>query len=251
MKLALLHLAPKLGDLAHNRSLIERGITQAAAAGADWIVTPELCQSGYDFVESMGADWVQAQPDAWLRTCMDLARQMKVSLFLSAAERDSEINTCYNSLFVVDRRGCLAGRHRKVSVIPGIEGWATAGTDMAVVSVDDLKVGLLICADAYRPGPTARLKELGADMLMSSAAWCPKPHGPEGAWEQRSLESGLPLFVCNRTGQDRRLDFSDSVSGIYHQGVCLMRHVSPDSALVLVDWDISNNRLISHFSQPL
>jgi predicted amidohydrolase len=271
MKLAFLHLSPKLGDLAYNRGLIERAIHQAADAGAEWILTPELCQSGYDFVESMGTDWIQVQPDSWMRSCMALARELNVVLFLAAAERRvgdpaysedfpevgrlsesaSASPSLYNSLFVIGRDGLIVGRHRKVSVIPGIEGWATAGTEMNVVEVDGHKVGMLICADAYRPGPTARLKDLGAEVLVSAAAWCPKPHGPEGAWQQRSLETGLPLFVCNRTGMDRRLDFSDSETGVYMSGKQVIRHVSPDSALILVDWDLAKNELLTYVSKPM
>lgn len=251
MKLGLLHIAPTLGDLAHNRALIERGIVQAAEHGADWIVTPELCQTGYDFSEAMGTDWIEPQPDPWMRHCMNLASRLKAVLFLAAAELDPSTQKRHNSLFVIGRDGALLGRHRKVSVIPVIEGWATPGTDMQIVDVDGIKVGLLICADAYRAGPTARLKELGAEMLISSSAWSPKPHGPEGAWEQRSQETGLPLFVCNRTGMDHRLDFSDSETGLYHQGKCLMRHVSSGSAMVLVEWSVAESILVNQVILPI
>lgn len=242
MKIAMLHLAPVVGDLTGNRDRIMAGIRAASDAGAGWVLMPELPQSGYDFVPLIGTEWVEPQPDLFMKGCMALAQERALTLFLPAAERDAVTGNLHNSLFVIGRNGELLGRHRKVNVIGGLEGWATPGTDMTGVEVDGIKVGLLICSDAYRAGPTARLKELGAQVLISAAAWCPKPHGPDGAWEQRSLETGLPLFVCNRTGMDRQLDFTESVTGYYHQGACLKRHVSPDPALVIVAWDGSKGR---------
>ncbi len=47
IRVALLHLEPCLGEVEQNRRLIERAIRQAAAGGANWIVTPELCLCGY------------------------------------------------------------------------------------------------------------------------------------------------------------------------------------------------------------
>src|ERR1700753_1510756 len=65
-KVALLHLAPKAGDLAYNRLLIEQAIVKSAAEGCDWIVTPELAVSGYTFVPVIGTAWISAQPDPWM-----------------------------------------------------------------------------------------------------------------------------------------------------------------------------------------
>jgi hypothetical protein len=43
LRIALLHLAPRPGDLAYNRRLVETAVTTAAGLGAAWILTPELC----------------------------------------------------------------------------------------------------------------------------------------------------------------------------------------------------------------
>ena len=42
LNVALLHLAPRAGDLAFNKLLIEAAIMKAARGGADWVITPEL-----------------------------------------------------------------------------------------------------------------------------------------------------------------------------------------------------------------
>ena len=47
LRIAMLHLAPRLGELAYNRDLLTRAVTTAASQGAKWILTPELCLCGY------------------------------------------------------------------------------------------------------------------------------------------------------------------------------------------------------------
>ena len=52
--IALLHLAPRPGDIEFNKRLIERAVLQASSRGARLIVTPELCVSGYGFRDLIG-----------------------------------------------------------------------------------------------------------------------------------------------------------------------------------------------------
>ena len=47
MKIALLQIDPTVGDLDGNATLIANAVREAAAAGADLSVTPELALVGY------------------------------------------------------------------------------------------------------------------------------------------------------------------------------------------------------------
>ena len=66
LHIAFLHLAPVPGDLSGNRRLIETAVMQAAQAGANWILTPELAVCGYSFIDRIGTDWIVPQPDDWM-----------------------------------------------------------------------------------------------------------------------------------------------------------------------------------------
>jgi N-carbamoylputrescine amidase len=116
------------------------------------------------------------------------------------------------------------------------EAWASPGSRLSPIFVHPLHVGLLICADAYTPPLAKRLQAQGAQILVSPAAWGPWPHGPDGAWEQRTRETGLPLFVCNRTGTEQNLSFMDAESVVIKDGKRLLAFQAPRSAIVLVDW---------------
>ena len=77
-------------------------------------------------------------------------------------------------------------------------------------------VGIVICADAYRNDVAGLLKDRGARLLVSPASWGPGDCGPVGEWEQRTLDTGLPIMVCNRSGWEA--DDLDFTEGGEHSG---------------------------------
>ena len=112
----MLHLAPRLGCVDYNRSLVESGVDLAAEQGADWVLTPELCVPGYTFTPHIGTDWILAQPDEWNGCLMAKARNKGVTVFLSHPERDPQTGLLHNSVFVIGPGGDIMGCHRKIKV---------------------------------------------------------------------------------------------------------------------------------------
>ena len=253
LKIALLHLAPIVGNVAYNQNLLETGLTSAADLGVDWVVTPELCISGYEFTQRLGTDWIGSEADPWMNSFCERVARHKVTVFLGHADRDSKTGKLYNTVFVIGPDGSTLGKHRKHTVVPGVESWATRNNDIRPVTIPSpsLKAGVLICADAYTPDIAQRLTQQGADILISSAAWGSFPHGPETSWEDRSRETGLPLFVCNRTGPDSTLNFSTAESVVVMNGKRLLSHTSPTSTLLVVQWDLKRQTLVRYAAQSL
>jgi omega-amidase len=247
LRIALLHLAPRAGDLSYNQRLVERGINTAAEAGAQWIVTPELVTTGYTFAEIIGTEWITTQPDAWLQRICEVARRHGVAIFLGHVERDQERNSLHNSVFTISASGVLLRQHRKINTLRiGSEAWSTPGVDTTVVELHPIgKVGILVCADAYSPQIAEQLKAKGARLLVSLAAWAPGLHGPNGEWERITELTGLPLFVCNRTGDDQIMSFASAESFVAHHGRRLWSMTSAQSAAFLIEWDLQAEKLRS------
>ncbi|WBJ99390.1 carbon-nitrogen hydrolase family protein [Methylocystis parvus] len=245
-RIALLHLSPEPGALAQNRRLVDAAIRAAADAGAEWILTPELATTGYEFVERIGSDWIETQPDPWVQGVAEFARRRRVTVFLSVPERVEERR--YNTLLAIDRVGQIAGRHRKINALRvGSEAWSTPGQEINAVPIDGFGlVGMLICADAYTPSIAETLARQGARALVSSAAWRPGLHGPNGEWEAVTEATSLPIFVCNRTGQERRIDFTAAQSVVASAGKRLVSFAAPRNAIFLIDWSFEENRLVRH-----
>ena len=243
LRISLLHVAPVPGDLAYNRQLLEKAVRLAAEKGADWAVSPELAVSGYQFSRSVGTDWIAPQPDRWMAEFCQTVKYLQITVFLAGPERDEQTDKLYNSVFVINSHGEILGKHRKVNTRP--DPWASPGESVSLIEWQTLKVGVLICSDAYTAYVTDTLKAQGAQILVSPAAWGPGLHGPKGEWEQRTRETGLPLIVCNRTGEEETISFLQAESLIIKEGKRLLAFRSPRSVVLTFDWDVDTMRPLS------
>jgi N-carbamoylputrescine amidase len=234
-KVALLHLETVPGAVEQNRYVIVEAIKHAASVGAEWIVTPELAVCGLQFVQLIGTDWIQPQPDPWMQQVCQLVKTLKRTVFFSCPERDG--SRLYNSVFVINSSGEIIGKHRKINVASDSLSWSSPGDRASPIECDGVHVGVLVCADVYTPNIARAMKFEGAQMLVSPASWGPGLHGPNGEWEQRTHETGLPLIVCNRTGAEKTLDFWNAPSLVVKDGVRLLAHTSKRSAVLTFNWD--------------
>lgn len=133
-----------------------------------------------------------------------LVKSINTNVFLGCPEKSHNAEL-YNSVFVINRKGNLIGRQRKVSNIS--DNWSNTGTVIEPIEVESVNVGVMICADAYTKNVANTLFT-----KIAPSAWGPGLHGPNGEWEQRSIDTGLPIFVCNRTGEDETVTFWEAES---------------------------------------
>jgi len=251
LTLAMLHIAPILikneDDITHNAKLIEHGMRQAKKQGAQWVLTPELALTGYKFKHTIGTDWIKPGTDRWTKYLQEVANELNIVLFLSHLEQNPYTKKSYNTLFVINREGEIINRHQKINTIPGSESWSTKGTETSVVKVDNINVGLLICADAWPPTHANALKKKGAELIISSANWAPGLYGPGNTWQKRSNETQLPLFVNNRTGIEFDFDLSKSQSVVtmphLQKNKRAFEHTSLEDTLIVLTVDLPVNKI--------
>jgi predicted amidohydrolase len=166
-----------------------------------------------------------------------------VARFVSHPERETLTGKLFNSFFVIGRNGQILGRQRKLRPTPGSEDWSSAGEPGRPILVDGIKVGLLVCADAYKGLPALRLRDSGAQLLVSAAAWWPGEWGPKGEWEARTLDTGLPMIVCNRTGCDRESQLFGSESVVVDRGEKLLTLHARESTAFVVNCSLRHGRM--------
>ena len=199
------------------------------------MLSGELVVPGYRFEPLIGTNWIAEQPDSWMRRLASLSSDLGVASFVSHPERETLTGKLFNSLFVIGRNGQILGRQRKLKPTPGSEDWSSAGEPGRPIPVDGIKIGLLVCADAYKALPALRLRDAGAQLLVSSAAWWPGEWGPKGEWEARTLDTGLPMIVCNRTGCDHESQLFDSESVVVDRGEKLLALRATEATAFIVD----------------
>ncbi|MFQ6028837.1 MAG: carbon-nitrogen hydrolase family protein [Dehalococcoidia bacterium] len=237
-RISFCHIAPVTSQIERNRQLVVEAVKVAAREGADWVVTPELCISGYLFLKEIGSDWILPQPDDWMQGFCRLVQELRVNVFLSHPERDPATDKMYNTVFVINSRGEIVGKHSKIKALRGAEGWSTPGWRIDPIPCDGVPVGVLVCADAYRNEVAQELKDKGAELLVSPVSWGPGQCEPDGEWEQRTVDTGLPIMVCNRSGiEEEELDYRGAESVVAKNGKRLLTATSDCSVVLSFDWD--------------
>jgi predicted amidohydrolase len=174
-------------DQAANLARCRELTGQAAAEGAQLVVLPE-CFSFLGRVEGEKLRHAESFDDPGgdgpvLATLRELAARHGVWIVGGGTpERvPDDARRTYNTALVVDPRGAVAARYRKIHLfdvdIPGgavlRESDSTArGSDLIVVDVAGAPVGVSICYDVRFPELYRRLvKDLGAEVLLVPAAF--------------------------------------------------------------------------------
>jgi predicted amidohydrolase len=206
---ACCQLAPKIGDLTHNRTLTERAIRRAAFQGAQVVVLPELVQSGYLFADRFEALSLAETTDGpILQLWQALARELNLVIVGGFCERLPG-DELANSAAMIDANG-LRAVYRKAHLWDAEKDIFTAGdAPPPVVETVHGRLGMLICYDLEFP-EWVRLPALaGADLLCAPVNW---PDGPRPQTERpaevlrvQANASVNRMFIaaCDRYGHER------------------------------------------------
>ena len=235
IRISMLHISLRYDNVLHNVELLETLCLTALEVEPDIIVTPELAVSGYEFFKEIGAEWIKDVIPETIDKFSRVAQKNKVAIILGSPRFSEKTNRYYNAAIFIDEQGQVAGEHYKINVLPGSEGWSSPGFELKPVVWKGHKIGLLICSDAYTKNIAAELAQQGAQVLISPAAWAPGFHGPDGEWEQRSEETGLCLYVCNRTGKEKNLVFDGGSSVVAVGGHRVINYANKRPAILSVE----------------
>ncbi len=240
IRISMLHASLRYDNVLFNIELLAALFLQALKLEPDIIVTPELAVSGYEFFKAIGSEWIKEVIPETIEKFSRLSRKNEVAVILGSPRFNEKTNQYYNAAVFIDEQGQVTGEHHKINVLPGSEGWSSHGVEAKPIVWRGHKIGLLICSDAYTKNIAEELAQQGANVLISPAAWAPGLHGPSGEWEQRSKETGLCLFVCNRTGVEQNMDFTGSSSVVVAGGRRVINYSNKQPAILSIEVDSSD-----------
>ncbi|MDR1536246.1 MAG: amidohydrolase [Planctomycetota bacterium] len=217
-RVAAIQMNPVAGDVVSNLGRTIEKARQAAAAGADLAVFPELTLNGP--VNAVQAEETALEiPERNLRALLDVALEQGIHLVVGLAEREG--GRLYNSALLLGPEG-IAGKYRKTHLDRRDSAWAVPGDpDFPAFNLPLGRVGLLIGHDALFPEPARILALRGADLLCCpSAVTHPQPYGlgetaarhnypiPRGyhpvhwhLWRVRGGENNCYLAFANMAGE--------------------------------------------------
>jgi predicted amidohydrolase len=138
-------------------------IDRAARSKPDVIVLPE----GMTMVGTplSSADVAEPIPGPTSERMGEMAR--KHNCYIVACYNEREGKVVYNTAILVDRKGQLVGKYRKLylprnEVTDGI----TPGSEARVFDTDFGKVGMIICWDVQYPEPAQQMALQGAEIVF-------------------------------------------------------------------------------------
>jgi predicted amidohydrolase len=166
---------PIPGDAQANLNSASYWIGQAADAGADLVVLPEMWPCGYD-ARSLATDVAAAAeqvPGRRTEAIAELARRHEMWVFAgSVPERDGD--QIYNTALAFNRNGHLAARHRKAHLYgpTGEPAVFHAGEELTSFADAELgQVGLLVCFDGDFPESGLALASRGVELVILPSAY--------------------------------------------------------------------------------
>jgi predicted amidohydrolase len=189
-----------------------RMIGEAKAAGADYVLTPEMTNILAAKREQLFAVIAEEESDNALATLRELARQFGLYIHIGSLAIRISHDRAANRSFLIDPKGDIAARYDKIHMfdvdLAGGESYRESRNyrpgDSAVLA--DLpwgRLGLTICYDLRFPALYRALAEAGATMLSIPSAFT-KQTG-DAHWHvlvrARAIENGCFVFAAAQGGK--------------------------------------------------
>ena len=248
LRLALAQLNPHEGQVRTNLARIRAARAQAAAMGADLVVTPEFSIAGYppeDLVRKPA--FVVDCEEAIAALAADTA-DGGPGLIVGGPWRDG--GKLYNAAFLLDG-GAVVARRAKHE-LPNYGEFDDkrvfdAGPAPGPVPFRGFRLGLMVCEDWWFPDVCETLGESGAEILLSING-SPFEDGKHdrriNLAVNRVVETGLGFVFLNQAcGQDELV--FDGASFVLNPDRALAARLPEfEEALVLTEWTREAGRLV-------
>jgi len=186
-------------------------IRQAAAAGADYVLTPEVSNMMQLNREALFEHLAAEEDDLSLKAYRALAAELKIHLHIGSLALRATPERAVNRSFLIAPDGAVIASYDKIHMfdidLPDGESYRESANyqpgETAVIS--DLpwgRIGLTICYDVRFPALYRALAESGASFLAVPSAFTRKTG--EAHWHTllraRAIENGCFVFAAAQAG---------------------------------------------------
>ena len=255
LKVALAQINATVGDLEGNARLIEAAARQAYAKGARLVATPELSLTGYPpedlllrpaFMDACDQELAQLANRLADLSGLHVVVGHPVRDDAAPAHRSRSQSTtaCFNAATVLSA-GKMVGTYYKRE-LPNYQvfderRYFTSGREVEaatlVIEVQGVRVGLLICEDAWFDEPAELACSAGAQALCvinASPFHVDKAYEREDRMAQRARASSVPVLYVHLVGGQDEVVFDGASFAVDALGQVQARAPSFESALTLL-----------------
>jgi len=189
-----------------------RLIGEAKAAGADYVLTPEMTNILAANREQLFAAVVEEQSDPALARLTELARKLGIYVHIGSLAIRVSPDRAANRSFLVDPKGEIVARYDKIHMfdvdLAGGESYRESRNyrpgELAVLAdIPWGRLGMTVCYDLRFPALYRALAEAGAFMLAIPSAFTRQTG--EAHWHvllrSRAIENGCFVFAAAQGGK--------------------------------------------------
>lgn len=216
INLAVVNFNAKWGKKQENYERILGYIECAHKRGADMIIFPEMCLTGYDNEtdvpkeEKMQFKEAESKYGIKASELASLAKVYQMYIMLGMPERDKSDRThVYNSLLIAKPDDSLI-TYRKIHLALEEPCWAMAGKEPLLLETPWGPVGITICYDMYSfPELTRYYAAKGARLVVNATAYAKSRGYEKGKTtiESAVLMNGIYVATANLCGKDLKNEF--------------------------------------------
>ncbi len=206
VKVAMCQIFILDGDRHGNFIRIENAIEEAKRAGAQIACLPESIVFGW--VNPDAHKKALPIPGKYSLLLCELARKYRIYICAGLDEKDQDC--LYGSAVLIDDKGEIILKHRKLEVLPELmEPPYTGANDVSAVADTRFgKIALLICADTHRADILDRIAALKPKLLLVPYGYAEKEENwPAHAAEfhdivkKTAIKTGAAVVGTNLVGQ--------------------------------------------------
>jgi 5-aminopentanamidase len=256
VKAAACQFEPAWLDVEKNLATMRRLAVEASNRGAELIVFPECCVTGYSAGDDVARMAALAEPlsgpgtGAAAASVACLASDVKAVVAVGLPELSDSV--VYNSMAVFGTNGDLIGIHHKVHLWDDESAFFRAGSSFAPLASTCGTLGPLVCYDLEFPEPSRVLALRGAEILIvSTANMEPWGRAQDCFVVARSLENGVFLVLANVVGQRRPLTFVGGSCVVAPDGEVLASAGHDEETVVVADIDLGRVTSVRHMNDYL
>ncbi len=243
MRVALAQIDPTVGDLDGNAAKIAAWIGDAAAAGADLVVFPELCLPGYPAEDLyLKRHFVEANRRALDELAAGVEGIAALVGFAEPLAGGGDLRLAHNATALL-ADGAVRAVYRK-NRLPNYavfdeQRYFVPATEPLNVTVAGTEVGLTICEDCWLPGPPGQAEADAGAQLIANPSGSPYHRGKgrerETMFAERAREYGAHFAFCNLVGGQDELVFDGQSLLLAPDGTLLARAAQFEEELLVCD----------------
>ena len=240
MKIALAQIGCVVGDVTANVTRIRAARAEAAAKGADLVVTPEFSVGGYPPEDLVRKPAFIAQCEAAIAALAADTADGGPALIVGGPWQDGAL--LYNAAYVLDGGTVLARRAKHELPNYGVfdeKRVFDPGPCPGPVMVRGVRLGLMVCEDFWLPTVSETLAETGAELLLSingSPFEDGKHERRVALGVARVVETGLPFVFVGLVGGQDELVFDGASFVLNADRSLAVQAPLFDEAVVMTEW---------------